>query len=204
MWQLCKSDYTLSPGFVVAVLYSHCYLFSDISCTNWEKSLYAMCGHLSLFGWSSSCWSDFLKGLEPIFLSLLRGLCACCMPSTFSQITFSSTLSFHFLLSMALGSATEETLQSSIGFPQQALWPCSAKLVADKPGKGALGYSQNGVQPPQPGIPTPRNTSTTTSSLVVPYYASVVYSSVIPPVFKTEFDLGLILPVPYSLGLCLP
>lgn len=92
----------------------------------------------------------------------------------------------------------------SIGFPQRPLWPCSAKLVAEKPGKGALrvpGYSQNGVPPPQPGIPGPKNTSTTMSSLGVPYYASVVYSSVIPGVFKTEFHLGLILPVPHPLGL---
>lgn len=107
MWQLCKSDYILSPGFVVALLYSHCCLFSDVSCANWEKSLYVMCGHLSLFGWSSSCWSDFLKGLEPIFLSLPRGLCACCMPST---LIFSSTLSFHFLLAVALWSARGATV----------------------------------------------------------------------------------------------
>lgn len=95
----------------------------------------------------------------------------------------------------------------SIGFSQRPLWPCSAKLVAEKPGKGALrvpGYSQNGVPPPQPGIPGPKNTSTTMSSLGVPYYASVVYSSVIPGVFKTEFHLGLILPVPHPLGLSLP
>ena len=143
MWQLCKSDSTLSPGFVAAVLYSHRYLFSDISCTNWEKSLYVMCGHLSLFGWSSTCWSDFLKGLEPIFLSLLRGLCACCMPSTFSQIIFGSALSLHFLLAMALWSATEEPLWSSMVFLSRyaCMWPSRSLAIRPRSFRATTGIS---------------------------------------------------------------